>query len=47
LRIKTICEEKTLDDQEQHLALEMPASEMAHARRERENTPAKQQQGKT
>jgi hypothetical protein len=30
----------TLDDQERHLALEMPTSRMTHAKRERENTPA-------
>jgi hypothetical protein len=33
---------RTLDDQERHLALEMPTSETTHAGRERENTPAKQ-----
>jgi hypothetical protein len=32
---------ETLDDQEWDLALEMPTSRMAHAERERENTPAK------
>jgi hypothetical protein len=37
---------ETLDDQERHLALELPTSKMAHADRERENTPAKQHQGK-
>jgi hypothetical protein len=36
----------TLDDQEWHLAIEMPTSKMAHAKRERVNTPAKQFQGK-
>jgi hypothetical protein len=36
-----IYESKTLDDQEWHLAIEMPTSEMAHAGRERENTHAK------
>jgi hypothetical protein len=41
-------EAKTLYNQEQHLALEMPTSEMAHIgrERERENTPAKQHQDK-
>jgi hypothetical protein len=34
---------KTLDYQEQYLALVMPTLETAHAGRERENTPAKQQ----
>jgi hypothetical protein len=34
-------------DQEQHLALEMPTSKMAHTEGERENTPAKQHQGKS
>jgi hypothetical protein len=37
---------KTLDDREQHRALEMPTLETAHAGRERENTPVKQHQGK-
>jgi hypothetical protein len=37
---------KTLDDREWHLALEMLTSRMAHADMERENTPAKQYQGK-
>jgi hypothetical protein len=32
-------------NQEQHLALEMPASRTAHVERERESTPAKQHQG--
>jgi hypothetical protein len=41
-----ICGSETLIDQEQHLALEMPNLEMAHVGRERENTPAKQHQGK-
>jgi hypothetical protein len=36
----------TLDDQEQHLTLEMPTSRTAHAKRERESTPTKQHQGK-
>jgi hypothetical protein len=31
-----ICGSETLDDQEQHLVLEMPTSEMAHTGRERE-----------
>jgi multidrug resistance efflux pump len=44
--IKTFSEVGTLDDQEWHLALEMPTSRMAHAERERESTPAKQHQGK-
>jgi hypothetical protein len=35
-----------LMNQEQHLALEMPTSRMAHAERERERTPAKQHKGK-
>jgi hypothetical protein len=39
-------EAKTLDDPERHLALEMLTTRMAHADRERENTPAKQHQGK-
>jgi hypothetical protein len=43
---KQFAEEKTLDDQERHLALEIPTSEMDYARRERENTPAKQHQAK-
>jgi hypothetical protein len=42
-RIKTICGSETLNDQERHLVLEMSPSEMAHAGRKRENTPAKQQ----
>jgi hypothetical protein len=37
----------SLDDQERHLAQEMPTSRMAHADRESENPPAKQHQGKT
>jgi hypothetical protein len=37
---------KTLDDQEWHIALEMPTSRTAHADRERENTPTKQHQEK-
>jgi hypothetical protein len=36
LRIKHICGSETFIDQERHLALEMPTSEAAHARRERE-----------
>jgi hypothetical protein len=36
----------TLDDQEQHVTLEMPTSRTAHAERERESTPTKQHQGK-
>jgi hypothetical protein len=39
-------EVKTLDNQERHLALEMQILRMAHAERGRENTPAKQYQGK-
>jgi hypothetical protein len=35
-RIKHFAEVKTLDDGEQHLALEMTTSRMAHADRERE-----------
>jgi hypothetical protein len=38
LRVKHFTEAKILDDQERHLALEMPTSEMAHAGREREIT---------
>jgi hypothetical protein len=37
---------KTLDGQERQHALEVLTSETAHTMRERENTPAKQQQGK-
>jgi hypothetical protein len=36
----------TLDDQERHLALEMPTSRMAHIEMERVSTPEKQYQGK-
>jgi hypothetical protein len=36
----------TLDEQELHLALEMPTSRMAHAEKERESTPAKEYQDK-
>jgi hypothetical protein len=40
----------TLNDQERHLALEMPTSRTAHTEREREreieSTPTKQQHGK-
>jgi hypothetical protein len=43
---KQFVEAKTIDDRERHLALEMPTSTMAHADRERENTTAKQYQGK-
>jgi hypothetical protein len=43
---KTHLQKRQLIDQERHLALEVLTSEMAHARREKENTPAKQQQGK-
>jgi hypothetical protein len=35
----------TLNDQEQHHALEMSTSRMTHAERGRESTPAKQHQG--
>jgi hypothetical protein len=45
LRIKMFVEAKTLDDQERHIALEMPTSKTAHAEREREHT-YKQHQGK-
>jgi hypothetical protein len=45
-KIKTFSEVGTLDDQEWHVALEMPTSRMAHAERERESTPTKQHQGK-
>jgi hypothetical protein len=38
--------EWSLDEQEWHLALEIPTSETAHVERERENTHAKQHQGK-
>jgi hypothetical protein len=41
-----ICGTEKLCDQEQHFALEMPISEMARAGRKRENTPAKQHEGK-
>jgi hypothetical protein len=41
-----ICRSETLDDQEWHIALEMPILKIAHAVRERENTPAIQHQGK-
>jgi hypothetical protein len=34
-------EAETLDDQERHLALEMPTLRTSHAEREGENTPAK------
>jgi hypothetical protein len=37
---------KIIDDQERHLALEIPTSETAHVRRERENTHVKQHQDK-
>jgi hypothetical protein len=37
---------QSLDEQERHLTLEMPSSETAHAGKERERKPAKQQ-GKT
>jgi hypothetical protein len=37
---------KTLDDQEWHIALAMPASEMAHTGSEIDNTPIKQYQDK-
>jgi hypothetical protein len=40
-RIKTFYRSKKLDGQEWHLTLEISTLEMAHARRERENTPAK------
>jgi hypothetical protein len=43
---KTHLQKRQLIDQERHLTLEVLTSEMAHARREKENTPAKQQQGK-
>jgi hypothetical protein len=36
----------TLDEQERHLALEMPTSRTAHVKRERESTPAKEYQDK-
>jgi hypothetical protein len=39
-------EAKTLDGQERHFALEMSTSETAQTGRKRENTPAKQHQGK-
>jgi hypothetical protein len=44
--LKWFAEARTLDDQGQHLALVIPTSKMAHAERERENTPAKQHQSK-
>jgi hypothetical protein len=37
-RIKDICENDHLVNQERHLALGIPSSEMAHAGRERERT---------
>jgi hypothetical protein len=37
---KTILWKRSLNDQEQHLALEMPTSETTHARREREREHA-------
>jgi hypothetical protein len=43
---KTFVEAESLNDQERHLALEMPTLRMAHVDRERENTHAKQHQGK-
>jgi hypothetical protein len=39
-------EVKTLDDHEWHLALDMLTSRTAHSDSKRENTPAKQYQGK-
>jgi hypothetical protein len=39
-------EARTLNDQERHLALEVPTSKMAHAEKERESTPVKQHQDK-
>jgi hypothetical protein len=41
---KNILRKRSLIDQERHIALEIPTSEMTHTRRgggERENTPAK------
>jgi hypothetical protein len=35
--------ERSLDEQEWHLSLEMPTSEMAHVERERENTHAEEE----
>jgi hypothetical protein len=43
---KTQLQTQSLIDQKRHLALEVPILETAHAGREGENTPAKQQQGK-
>jgi hypothetical protein len=40
-------QKRTLHGIEWHLALEMPASRMTHAERERESTPVKQYQGKS
>jgi hypothetical protein len=37
---------QSLIDQEWHLTLEMSISEMAHAEKERENTPIKQHEDK-
>jgi hypothetical protein len=47
IRIKDICGSKTLIDKERYHTLEMSTSRMAHAEKERGNTPVKQQQGKT
>jgi hypothetical protein len=38
---KNILWKRSLIDQKQHLALEMPTSRIAHAERERESTPVK------
>jgi hypothetical protein len=46
LRIKYNLRKRSLSEQEQHLALEMPTSETAHAKREREKTFTKKYQGK-
>jgi flagellar basal body rod protein FlgF len=43
---KNICGSETLIDRERQLALEMPTTRTAHANKERENTPTKQQQDK-
>jgi hypothetical protein len=38
---------RSLIDQERHLSLERPTSELVNSERERENTPSKYHQGKT
>jgi hypothetical protein len=46
IKNKTHFWKRSIIDQEWHLALEVLTSEMAHTGMERENTPAKQHQGK-